>query len=446
MSFARRRTLVAAAVALLGLASVACGQPQSPRPTKGPEGSGGPTKQTETSGVCSDYGPGATGSPTRSPAPSDGRRSNGPARWRIGPTEDDLAGGIIVEDLDILDADNMWAAGQVDGDDEKSSSWVARWDGSRWVEFHPVPGHEHYPVPQGGVALEVAGPNDIWFVRDTFICRWDGSTWQTAVAPSAHKFDTYPADLQVAGRNDAWAVGHTAGYHQNDGKRAPAIIHWDGRQWSQVESPAFDDVSRLNDTSGFRALAVVSPDDIWAVGSYGGSEVERSGGVVADYGPIAAHWDGATWTRVDLPDLPDTSDLRRVTAVASDEVWAVGQADDQALALRWDGQAWTDVSPSRMFDGRGREFLDGAELTGVASDGAGGMWATAFVSQGEDDATTFFLHWTNGRWQRVDSPAGDTMRLVDIANIPGTTAMWAVGGQQFPGYLSNGVFVRYGSP
>lgn len=72
--------------------------------------------------------------------------------------------------------------------------------------------------------------------------------------------------------NDVWAVGET---HGKTFRESSLIEHWDGQSWSTVAAP---DVGVLG------AIATVTADDAWALGS---------GGVL--------HWDGSTWREVTLP-------------------------------------------------------------------------------------------------------------------------------------------------
>ena len=48
------------------------------------------------------------------------------------------------------------------------------------------------------------------------------------------------------------------------------ILHWDGDQWVEVPGPVAGDLNRLE---GISALA---PDDIWAVGSYRNGELDQN--------------------------------------------------------------------------------------------------------------------------------------------------------------------------
>jgi hypothetical protein len=61
-------------------------------------------------------------------------------------------------------------------------------------------------------------------------------------------------------------------------------------------------------------LTALAADDIWAVGGATPKGLER---------PYAAHWDGRKWTDVTTPDVPDGR-LRAVGRAGNGTLWAVG--------------------------------------------------------------------------------------------------------------------------
>ncbi len=94
------------------------------------------------------------------------------------------------------------------------------------------------------------------------------------------------------------------------------------------------------DQSPLADADVLSSTDAWAVG-YGN-------------GTMAIHWDGSSWRNVPTPDPPSPSSrFNGVTAASSSDVWAVGDASQDASHIRtliehWDGSRWTIVpSPDR---------------------------------------------------------------------------------------------------
>ena len=84
-------------------------------------------------------------------------------------------------------------------------------------------------------------------------------------------------------------------------------------------------------------LAVVSADDMWAVGTGDG------------FGLIF-HWDGTQWARISEAPVPGYTVLSGVYAKASNDVWAVGYFEDNTtfvdhmLVERWNGVQWTVVA------------------------------------------------------------------------------------------------------
>lgn len=89
---------------------------------------------------------------------------------------------------------------------------------------------------------------------------------------------------------DAWAVGQ-------DGR----IMHWDGRTWSDFDTPTTIDLN---------AVSMVSASDGWIVG-----------GAIGGANSVVLRWDGNRWSEV---SSPITSRPAAVAMVSATEGWAVG--------------------------------------------------------------------------------------------------------------------------
>src|SRR5207249_6957268 len=130
-----------------------------------------------------------------------------------------------------------------------------------------------------------------------------------------------PADAQLDGvvairPDDLWAWG----FRQDP----PGALfeHWDGRAWTIVPAPRY---------ARFSAMGGASPDDVWAVGS---ATVEANHG--HDITRIA-HWNGQRWAVVRSPSFgTHDNELGAIAVVSSDDVWAVGRAWNRALVEHWD--------------------------------------------------------------------------------------------------------------
>ncbi len=114
---------------------------------------------------------------------------------------------------------------------------------------------------------------------------------------------------------------------------AGVILHWDGLQWESVVTAAQDGGAVL------RGLTALAPNNVWAVGSEQGA-------------PFATHWNGATWRTVVLPATPGGGSLNAISGATTD-LWAVGSAADatHVLTLHYDGTDWSSVPDAGVSDG-----------------------------------------------------------------------------------------------
>src|SRR5205085_2227993 len=111
--------------------------------------------------------------------------------------------------------------------------------------------------------------------------------------------------------NDAWAVGE---YYL--GSEQTLMEHWDGVQWSIVSSP---NPPGSHGTILY-GVSAISSNDVWAVGDYGGDNYLTL--------TLIEHWDGVQWSIIPSPNAGlnpnNTNELYDVSAISSNDVWAVG--------------------------------------------------------------------------------------------------------------------------
>src|SRR2546421_800559 len=116
----------------------------------------------------------------------------------------------------------------------------------------------------------------------------------------------------------------------------------------------------------------ISPTDLWTVGNYESPTPSSFGNGDIN---LAEHWDGTAWSVVDTPNPgPDANDLSDLTAIAANDVWAVGGFNTtgfiQSEALHWNGASWTGGSTGVGTPGGGKNLLN--DVTGFA---ANDVWA-----------------------------------------------------------------------
>ncbi|TNY37680.1 hypothetical protein [Thermomonospora catenispora] len=183
-------------------------------------------------------------------------------------------------------------------------------------------------------------------------------------------------------------------------------------------------------------VAATAPDDVWAVGQAHGR-------------PLAAHWDGETWS---VPPGPAPSaaaigaGLEGVAAGPTDgpggpaaTVIAVGGAYDRLLGTevplirQWNGAAWEEAAAPALPGGpdTARDYV----LTDVAMVGPAEAWA---VGHGFGPrAPLIALRWRDGRWRMVDGPSG--VHRGKLLAVCGTSPrdVWAVGAAGREGLIAH---------
>ncbi|HEV2458963.1 MAG TPA: hypothetical protein VGS80_11405 [Ktedonobacterales bacterium] len=241
---------------------------------------------------------------------------------------------------------DVWAVGSATNQTYTRSGLIEHWDGTQWSLSLTLPGSTQVSQELYGVAARYS--NDAWAVgrgNGPLVEHWNGANWSNMSFPtssaSAVGDDTIFGVASLAS-NNVWVVGGNAAA-SCAGVLPVLIAHWDGSKWSVVPNTPEGELY---------AIAAVSPNDIWAVGS-----------------PVM-HWDGKSWSVVTSPST--SGFLRGVAATASNDVWAVGSSygahGEVPVTAHWNGHSWTIA----QFTGAGR--ADNS-LTAVAAVSAGEAWA-----------------------------------------------------------------------
>jgi hypothetical protein len=181
--------------------------------------------------------------------------------------------------------------------------------------------------------------------------------------------------------------------------------------WNIVPSPYFG-----NGTSRLNAVAAVARDDIWAVGVAN----DTAGGSIQT---LIVHWNGQQWSRVPSPNPSSTqSELYGVTALAANDVWAVGRyhlIDEQSLVLHWDGSTWSVVpAPSP-----GYNYLN--ILQAITAFSPADVWAVGFYRHNSPNA--LLEHWDGSVWTQGDAASGGAVNWLYGVSGSGPADVWAVG-------------------
>lgn len=165
------------------------------------------------------------------------------------------------------------------------------------------------------------------------------SGWVIFASPNAGQTNLLASVTAVAA-SDAWAVGYA---YAADSQELTITQHWDGTSWSAIQSPnpgtAEECGNAVYGGNELWSVDAFSLNDVWAVGNLCGPGTART---------LTMHWDGTGWAVIPSPNKSslDDSELSSVSAVSSNDVWAVGnyqvafQYQWETLIEHWNGTAW----------------------------------------------------------------------------------------------------------
>jgi hypothetical protein len=164
--------------------------------------------------------------------------------------------------------------------------------------------------------------------------------------------------------------------------------------------------------SSLSAAAAIASNDIWAVG-----DIASGSGATQT---LAEHFNGTSWTVVSTPTL--NAALSGVAGAASNDVWAVGNTvgssffDINTLIEHWNGASWSVVSSPKL--------PKGSALTGVTAPSSTNVWAVGFENSSPGELVE---HWDGTRWTVVSNSAFAGVSDVTGISSDSTTDVWAVG-------------------
>jgi hypothetical protein len=197
--------------------------------------------------------------------------------------------------------------------------------------------------------------------------------------------------------NDIWAVGF---FVDLGFVHRTLAEHFDGNSWSVVPTPAPQDQIQLESVAG------AASNDVWAVGFESINNVASA---------LIEHWDGTSWSV--FPSPTPNGSLDGVTAISTHDVWAVGSTSGGALAEHWDGTNWSVVSSPAF---------TGAVMTAVSADASDDVWAVgdASAANGAPFTGPAAFQFNGTSWSIAATPTGPTIRAVTALS---PTNVWTVG-------------------
>jgi hypothetical protein len=255
------------------------------------------------------------------------------------------------------------------------------------------------PTPGAMLAVDAITSDDVWAVgyqqpapgtATPLAEHGDGGSWRRTKTPTPEGQPYGTLQAVTAvSSDDVWAVGYASAV--SGGASTTLAEHWNGRKWKIVptQEPAGSTWSAL------QSVTALSTDDVWAVGYFYGG----------DGGSVIEHWDGTSWSLVTSADPAGAYDanLTSVDALSATNIWAVGTYFDTSgaavtLAEHWDGRTWS------LVDSPNPEGAPDAEFHAVSVRSKNDVWATGFTTITGSLFLTLVEHWDGTQWTIVDSP------------------------------------------
>jgi hypothetical protein len=235
------------------------------------------------------------------------------------------------------------------------------------------------------------------------------SIWLKRATPALSLIALLILSPEVSPKPNAVSPARDAGSSGvNTARRQNPVFSPEGGGWNVVPSP-----NTGHPHNYFYGVAAITSGDVWAVGGHGNLTTHAQ--------QLIQHWDGQNWTVATTPVLPTIyNELLAVSAVSTNDVWAVGSSGGEALIEHWDGTSWSVVPHPNP--GIGNRFF------GVAAVASNNVWAVGYTSDG-GLSQTLVEHWDGNNWSVIPSPNVPDQHnsLFAVAAVPGTNELWAVG-------------------
>lgn len=200
--------------------------------------------------------------------------------------------------------------------------------------------------------------------------------------------------------------------NQAAGAYQTLAMHWDGARWTVTPTP-----NPFPGNDHLKKVAAVASNDVWAIGGHGVT--------------YSLHWDGFAWKTVPTPNPGVINYLDDIAVVSANDIWAVGSLDEggasriHTLIAHWDGTSWTRTPSPNVLMPSGSAYP--SRLNNVEVVSANDIWAVGEYIVG-NQFLTLIEHWDGTRWSIIPSPngpAGDG-RLWAVEAVSAND-VWAVG-------------------
>jgi type II secretory pathway pseudopilin PulG len=247
---------------------------------------------------------------------------------------------VEISAVSVVSTDDVWIAGQYEGNYFSEYTVVEHWDGHRWSIAKTISPSIKYDQNFLCGVSALAG-RTVWAVGtwdsakngyESLVERTSGKQWKIVHSPkSRNGYESILNSVDARSASSAWAVGYDA---VTNVYGFPLTEYWNGQSWKII--PIFAPANATN-----AELTSVSTDgkETLALGYY------QDGQPASGYVPLAEAWDGSKWNETSpiIPANSTSTDLRTVAFAGENSAWIVGgfsRGGNEPLIEQWNGKKW----------------------------------------------------------------------------------------------------------
>ncbi len=380
--------------------------------------------------------------------------------WRLVPGPNLPNGCNNLNGVAVVNNTTAWAAGVFTAGNctyGPNSAIIQRWNGTSWAFQTPEP---HL---QEGVLYNIdkVSSTEAWAVGtylDDIVGAHAGSqhttdggtTWHyvdpagNPSAPDAWMFSNFYAVTSLPSTRSVWAAGDFV----DGGWVNRAMLQYWNPLYGHWISPAQPDV--VNGV--YLAMDAADANHIWAAGFITNSSRSQSAARLSasrpgaaslstSYDPLLVQWNGTSWSRVTLPPFGANAELYGISALAANDVWAVGETNLRPLTLHWDGFTWTRFAPATYSE---LTIPQAVFTSASAASQPGTAWTVGMRSVG-NVLYPLLMRWDGAQWLNFQDLDPLSAPLFGIDGMRGSCSqlldLWAVGRNG-----SNAIIAKYTYP
>jgi hypothetical protein len=171
--------------------------------------------------------------------------------WQTFTFGDPNGGSCSLNDVAVIDANDIWAVGEIFMDDSTGQPDplqynAIHWNGNNWTVIRIPYYYQGQPYYNPIQTVFAFSSNDIWFAGNG-VLHWDGNQYNPVPLPSNVWGQDQINKIWGSSDNDLYIIGNSG-----------SIAHYNGTTWQKIESGTTTDINDICGVNDSLVLAAVS--------------------------------------------------------------------------------------------------------------------------------------------------------------------------------------------